>query len=541
MNRLQANICLLAATLCWSSEVVIFSVIPEGVSPFATMCTTSLIGAALVFLVFFRRIIAAIRRDGRKLVGRIALLSGINCTYNTLIIFGLNYFNLSSGAFTLSMTMVVLPVMLLVMRRGVETRTWISASMVFAGVLVAIVPSYETPQLPGIVIIVVACILRALFIVKLADFAQEHDPVTLSAGISGFNALFSFIPWCIVQPGTFTALPWSSTLIASLVIYSYFVVAFATTLNVFAQRRATAAEATIIYSTEIVFSILWAVCLPAGIIDPVQMSIPIVAGCVLIVAGNIVQVVRIGKKTDSADIDAADRPIESSPVEPIIENGPGVVQLLRRGTDPVWQMLSGIRGSFARCLALFTLLLGVYLVVALPFKVLAIIPGFTDVRPVCLLQPVYGIFFGPPGCLAFACGNFIGDVASDSLRWSSIAGFIGNFLYCYLMYLVWVRLARKGFNLQTGRRILAFIGTVMAFAFVQAAIITPAVAIIYPDVDFVLFAITVILNSSLFSIGLAIPGIMLFQDELGMMPYGRKHDGSQKIGAPDTPGRSLHA
>ncbi len=35
MNNLQANLCLLAVTLCWSCEVAIYSVIPDGVNPFA--------------------------------------------------------------------------------------------------------------------------------------------------------------------------------------------------------------------------------------------------------------------------------------------------------------------------------------------------------------------------------------------------------------------------------------------------------------------------------------------------------------------------
>ena len=39
-------------------------------------------------------------------------------------------------------------------------------------------------------------------------------------------------------------------------------------------------------------------------------------------------------------------------------------------------------------------LLMIYLIVSIPFKVMEIIPGFTDIRPVAMLQPVYGIFFG---------------------------------------------------------------------------------------------------------------------------------------------------
>ncbi len=80
------------------------------------------------------------------------------------------------------------------------------------------------------------------------------------------------------------------------------------------------------------------------------------------------------------------------------------------------------------------ILTAVYLVVAVPFKVMSVIPGFADIRPVLMLNPVYGIFFGIPGCIAFAIGNLIGDLLSDSLRWSSIGGFIANFIGPFLFY-----------------------------------------------------------------------------------------------------------
>ena len=70
MNNLQASICLLAVTLCWSCEVIIFSVIPNGVNPFATTCVTSLIGALLLGACFARRIMEAYRKDGRVLARR---------------------------------------------------------------------------------------------------------------------------------------------------------------------------------------------------------------------------------------------------------------------------------------------------------------------------------------------------------------------------------------------------------------------------------------------------------------------------------------
>ena len=139
-----------------------------------------------------------------------------------------------------------------------------------------------------------------------------------------------------------------------------------------------------------------------------------------------------------------------------------------------------------------------------------------------MLMPVYGIFFGIPGCLANAVGNLIGDIVSDSLRWSSIAGFVANFVYPFLMYLFWTKLRKKPFELRRGRTIGLFVATVIVCACLQSLMISPAVQWYYPDVDVMLFAMTVVGNSALFPIGFTIPFIIMLQEELGFQPLDPK-------------------
>lgn len=306
---------------------------------------------------------------------------------------------------------------------------------------------------------------------------------------------------------------YNGELVAAYFIYGYFVIAFTISLNTLAQRRATPAQATIVYSTEIVFSTIWATCLPASIVDPVELTAPIVIGCVLIVVGNLVEIIPVGSRKE----DVVEKPDDISGPE----KGGSIVEQTK-ADDLVSEALARMNSPLARKVALFVLLLVVYLVVALPFKVLGIIPGFADIRPVTMLMPVYGIFFGIPGCLANAVGNLIGDIASDSLRWSSIAGFVGNFVYPYLMYLFWTKLRRKPFDLRTGRAVALFAITVFVCACVQSLIISSAVQWHYPDVDTMPFAMIVIGNGTLFPIGFAIPFIILLQEELGFSPLGSK-------------------
>lgn len=181
---------------------------------------------------------------------------------------------------------------------------------------------------------------------------------------------------------------------------------------------------------------------------------------------------------------------------------------------------------------LFFILVAFYLIVSIPFKVMEIIPGFTDIRPVSMLLPVYGIFFGTPGCLAFAVGNLITDILSNSLKWSSIAGFAANFLGPFCFYVYWCRLSRRPFDLKGIKNILIHIAVTAAVAVILAGIITPAVALAYSDVDLLLLFMTIMLNSTAFPILIGIPLIIVMQEELGfkVKPFGKKAPMAQSPG-----------
>lgn len=73
---------------------------------------------------------------------------------------------------------------------------------------------------------------------------------------------------------------------------------------------------------------------------------------------------------------------------------------------------------------------------AVPFKVMAIIPGVTELRPVNALPMVAGLLFGLPGALGCALGNLAAD-AFGTFSKASLYGFAGNFIAAYLPYSLW--------------------------------------------------------------------------------------------------------
>lgn len=167
-------------------------------------------------------------------------------------------------------------------------------------------------------------------------------------------------------------------------------------------------------------------------------------------------------------------------------------------------------------------LIGIHLVVALPFKAWVLIPSFTDIRPVSGLLPIYGIYLGPIGGFATAIANSIEDGLSDMLTWSSIGGFLSNLLVPYLYYKLWDLLLKKPFQVKNlgdlgGYTILSAI-----LAGFHACIVSLGVSLVSPEVQFLSVALTIFVNNFFFSMVLGLPLSILLQSQFGHRCFSDK-------------------
>ena len=170
----------------------------------------------------------------------------------------------------------------------------------------------------------------------------------------------------------------------------------------------------------------------------------------------------------------------------------------------------------------FVALVAIYLVVALPFQTMELIPGFTNVRPVMALGPIYAVFFGPAGCLASAVGNLLSDALAGSLRVTSIHGCLSNFFGPLLIWLYWTRVSRTPFSVRTPRDALRHSLVIVAAAALEMVFVAKAVALVYPEIRDDMFAKAIFANMTLFPILIGIPVSALLQDEFGFVPHDRR-------------------
>jgi len=107
--------------------------------------------------------------------------------------------------------------------------------------------------------------------------------------------------------------------------------------------------------------------------------------------------------------------------------------------------------SDTRQVVLIAQIAAVYAAILIPFKVgIPLIPGFSELRPANAIPVVASLLFGPAAAWGSAFGNVIGDFFG-TLGPGSFFGFIGNFCYGYIPYLLWGRLGPLSSHQELGQ------------------------------------------------------------------------------------------
>ncbi len=164
-----------------------------------------------------------------------------------------------------------------------------------------------------------------------------------------------------------------------------------------------------------------------------------------------------------------------------------------------------------KMVVLVALSAGLYAALLIPFKGFVLIPGITEFRPASALPVVLGLLFGPAGAWGAAIGNLIGDFFG-SLGIGSFFGFIGNFMFAYVPYKLWINLGLVSKDdsepdLKSGKKIVAYV--VVSFLGAAACALPIAWGLeVLGMVPFAALASIITLNNTIPALVLGIP-IML--------------------------------
>jgi len=113
----------------------------------------------------------------------------------------------------------------------------------------------------------------------------------------------------------------------------------------------------------------------------------------------------------------------------------------------------------------------IFIGMAVPFKVMVLIEGFTEVRPVNAVPVVAGLIMGPAGAWGCAIGNLIADLFG-TFSSASILGFFGNFIAAYLPYKLWHHIRKNEVpNVKSFKNVMVFALISASAAFATAILL----------------------------------------------------------------------
>jgi len=160
-----------------------------------------------------------------------------------------------------------------------------------------------------------------------------------------------------------------------------------------------------------------------------------------------------------------------------------------------------------RMVVLVALSAAIYAAILIPFKIIPIIPGFTELRPGNAIPVVCGLLFGPAAAWGCAIGNLIADFFG-TVGPGSLFGLLGNFLFAYLPYRVWVMV--KGFEPPRGS--WAEVPLLILAVFIGSAACAVVIGFgldLLGLVPYMILTTVIVINNTVIGIVLGIPLVTL--------------------------------
>lgn len=154
----------------------------------------------------------------------------------------------------------------------------------------------------------------------------------------------------------------------------------------------------------------------------------------------------------------------------------------------------------------------IFIGMAIPFKVMVLIEGLTEVRPVNAVPVVAGLLLGPVGAWGCAIGNLIADFFG-TLTKGSILGFVGNFIAAYLPYKIWhISDRREKPNVKSTLNIIRYV-LITACAAIGTAILIACGLDVFLDTWIPQLFWIIVFNNLGFSLFLGLPVLIVLTTE----------------------------
>ena len=254
MNKREANVSLFIITFFAAIQYAFLEGVPDSVSHFAFLCVTNLIGFLLTLAVFFSELF----RVDRKQIRQSLLLSLELFGFNVFLLLGSSV-GATVSACVLSAYFVFLPLLsLLLFKFKSDKMTLCAVGVVLAGLALMMLEDPAGLKDIHFLYLLIADVFFALYILTVGRFTAGSNPSILAMGQMLFNCLIALLFWVgqsAIQK-TPLSLPTDSAFWGSAIFIGFFIRGLYGIVQMFAQRYVSPLNTSLIFSTEIIITML---------------------------------------------------------------------------------------------------------------------------------------------------------------------------------------------------------------------------------------------------------------------------------------------
>ncbi len=288
MNKLEANLSLFVITFFAAIQYVFLKNIPSSVSHFAYLFITNLIGFVLIFMVFFGELF----RLDRKQVAQSFLLSLELFGYNIFMLLGTVGVDTTVSACVLSAYFIFIPLYsFLIFKKKPEKNVVAALCVVALGLLIFMGLDFKGLLNIHVLFLGIADLFFAAYILTTEKLTARSNPSILAMGQLFFNFVFSFVAWYVqsIYKGERMEIPNAPEFWGSVLFICFFIRGLYGVVQIYAQRYVSAFNTSLIFSSEILMTMLMSPLLSRIFDTDVEVITGFkIIGSILIVAGILI-------------------------------------------------------------------------------------------------------------------------------------------------------------------------------------------------------------------------------------------------------------
>lgn len=285
MNKLEANVSLFIITFFAAIQYAFLAHVPDTVSHFSFLCITNLIGLLLTLALFFNELF----RLDKKQIKESFFLSLELFGFNIFLLLGSAGVGATVSASVLSAYFVIISLIsYLVFKQRPSRSSIIGMGLVLVGLFFMMNVDVMGLMNLHILYLVIADVFFALYILTAERFTAGSNPSILAMGQMFFNFIFALLFWVgeAAVTGTSFSLPTDSKFWGSVLFISFFIRGLYGIVQIYAQRYVSALNTSLIFSTEIIITMVMSpvLALLFGTIPEVITPLKVI-GSLLMVSG----------------------------------------------------------------------------------------------------------------------------------------------------------------------------------------------------------------------------------------------------------------